>query len=229
MSEEKNRNVEKSKGIEVVSPSAIARVRLTKAKGRKEKKINYPPPEKSGIKLEPDLFTKAKIGEKHEVIDSDKWHLVDSPQWLQAEAKNLTQSTYREVSSNIQAIINKAFSHSRNGTVAVLALGISLTNLKRELALLLKDPKTYEWGERREKIRVLKEYDSSEFKFDRNQDERRVVLGVVRAHIKRKETLMRKIAKEFGIEIPLDPQFTFFDDAGEFQTKIEKFLQQSEK
>lgn len=198
-----------------------------KDKKRSNGKIDHWRAERSRIRIESQLGrVAAKLGEKDDIIDSDRWELVDSAEWLETEAQGYSARAYRSLKEDIQGCLEKAFSYSRHGTIAVLAIGLQLTRLKRNYRCLVSKKHEREWGERRRKIAVLKKYGVSEFLFDQHSDIRVCILGVLEGEIRETETSMRKVAKQFGIEIPVNPQDEFDFHTSQFESKIAEFKSQ---
>jgi hypothetical protein len=181
-------------------------------------------PHRSKIRLEKDVVRQRKQYEKEEILSSDKWDLVDHPSWLQSEANKYSSSAYRELLNKVGTAINEAFSYSRMGVIAVLAVGICLQDLKKQYRVLQSEKNKRQWGEKRDRAAILKRYRLTEYLFDNHPDIRQNLLYFIQARIEYKEHLMRKIAEEFEVQIPLDPQFRLFDDISEFSEKLNKFV-----
>jgi hypothetical protein len=178
----------------------------------------------SGVKLEENVHTWARMGERDEQILSDHWDLVDHPTWLESKSREYLQGPYRRLLMEVQDSINRAFSRTGQGSVAILAIGMNLIRLKRNLVVLTAKKSERKWGDRRGKIEVLKQYRCSEYLFDTNPDIRKTVLGVIMGEIEDTEELIRKTAKQYGIEIPISTYYDKFP-ASEFEAAAKAFLE----
>jgi hypothetical protein len=170
------------------------------------------------------LVPQGIMGAKEVVHSSNKWDLVSNPQWLKSQATDYKRRVYRDTSNSIQDILQKSFNHTSVGVVAVLALGMVLVNLKEHWRILHTETGERAFGDRRAKIRILKSYNLSEYLFDHHPEQAQLLLSFLKNHIERTEKLMRETAKEFGIEIPIQAQFTFFDENDSFEEKLHKFM-----
>jgi hypothetical protein len=178
---------------------------------------------RSGVKLDAPIYSQPKSYEKEELSVSDKWQLVDTPSWLTSEAQSIANSRYRRICDDIQEAINKSFSQSGCGTIAVLAIGIVLKRLKLNLKILNTKINERAWGDKKRKISILENYGCTEYIFDNYEQRREQILQVLMGEIRENEKLMRETAKDFGIEIPLQPQYDFFDKLGSFENNCEEF------
>lgn len=181
-------------------------------------------PHPSKIKIEDTVFMQRKAYEKEEISSSSKWDLVDHPSWLEREAAKYAATAYRELLNKVNAAVNEAFSYSRSGIIAVLAVGIALQDLKKQLRILQSEPHKRQWGEKRDRAAILKRYRLTEYIFDHHIEIRQNLLYFIQARIEYKEHLMRKIAEHFEVQIPTDPQFRLFDDVSDFSEKLNKFV-----
>lgn len=181
-------------------------------------------PHPSKIKIEDTVFMQRKAYEKEEITSSSKWDLVDHPSWLEREAAKYAATAYRELLNKMNVAVNEAFSYSRSGVIAVLAVGIALQDLKKQLRILQSEPHKRQWGEKRDRAAILKRYRLTEYIFDHHIEIRQNLLYFIKARIEYKEHLMRKIAEHFEVQIPTDPQFRLFDDVSDFSEKLNKFV-----
>jgi hypothetical protein len=181
-------------------------------------------PHRSKIRLDKDVVIQRKQYEKEEILSSDKWDLVDHPSWLEREAAKYAASAYRELLNKVNSAVNEAFSYSRSGIIAVLAVGIALQDLKKQYRILESEPHKRQWGEKRDRAAILKRYRLTEYIFDHHAEIRQNLLYFIKARIEYKENLMRKIAEHFEVQIPTDPQFRLFDDISDFSEKLNKFV-----